>query len=80
MQLVGKQYYETDYNGVHYYGVRLYVTETRNNVEGFATDKLNITSSKPNYKQICEIPVGSHILPLYNRYGKVDDIQVVEKK
>lgn len=80
MQLVGKQFYETDYNGVHYNGVRLHVTEVRSNVEGFAVDKLNITSTKPRFNEICGIPVGSEIIPIYNKYGKVDDVQSVSKK
>lgn len=80
MKVIGKMFYESDYQGKHYSGIKFYVTEQRPSVEGLFADVLKIPVGKPRYDEICKIPVGSEIIPIYNRYGNVEDVQVVEVK
>lgn len=79
MTIVGKQLYESDYNGNHYSGIRLFITEPRDGVEGLSADMLKVPTTKPRFKEICDIPVGAEIIPIYNKYGNVEDVQLVVK-
>lgn len=78
MKVIGKMFYESDYNGKHYSGIKFFVTEERPNVEGLFSDILKIPINKPRYQDICKIPVGADVIPIYNRYGSVEDVQAVQ--
>lgn len=80
MKVVGKQMYDTTYEGKPYSGIRFFVTGDREGVEGTFTDVVKISSTKPRFDEICAIPVGSEIVPIYNRYGKIEDVNVVNVK
>lgn len=80
MKVVGKSLYESDYEGKHYSGIRFYVTDIREDVEGLLADVVKVSSTKPRFQEICAIPVGADIIPIYNRYGKIEDVQAVAAK
>lgn len=80
MKVVGKELYESDFEGKHYSGIRFYITDQKVGVEGFLTDVVKVPSTKPRFQEICAIPLGVDIVPIYNRYGRVEDINVLSVK
>lgn len=79
MKVVGKQIYDGVYEGRPYHGIRFYVTDVRKDVEGLYTETLKLPSTKPRYEEACTYPVGCEVVPVFNRYGQVEDIQLVKK-
>lgn len=42
--------------------------------KGYRVDKFSLSNTKPAYATAQTIPLGAVVTPVYNRYGKVDDI------
>ncbi len=58
-------------------GVRLHVLQADVRVEGFAAEGVFISSKYANYDEVANLPLGSEIIIIYNRFGSVQDIQIV---
>ena len=56
-------------------GAHLFVTYEETGVEGFAAEKLFISSTKLNAK---DVSVGDVLEIYFNRYGKVDKVTVAD--
>lgn len=75
MKVVGYQTSSFDTrDGNHISGCFLFVSEERKNVIGVATERLFLSDNKLNgYKPT----LGDEIKPYYNKYGKVDFIELL---
>lgn len=60
------------FNGFEYESRSIYCTYTSDSVEGIATYKL----SCPARIDISELKIGSEITPSYNRYGKLERLNI----
>ncbi len=58
-------------------GVRLHVLQPDNKVEGYAAEAVFISSKHASYDAVANLPLGSEIIIIYNRFGSVQDIQIV---
>ena len=75
-KLVGKK--DVDFvskDGTNINGVTLYITYSDPKVEGVVAEKIFVSSTKCN---VSTIPVGAEIRVLYNRFGKVENVENVE--
>lgn len=63
-------------DGNEFIGINIFGTVPRDGVEGFATEKLFINSTKQCYSTAIGLKVNDDINVYYNRYGKVDTIIV----
>ncbi|AXH73577.1 MAG: hypothetical protein [Inoviridae sp.] len=56
-------------------GINLHCVDTEEDpVHGSRVERLYIHSAKPGYESSKGIPFGSILTPIYNRFGKVEDI------
>lgn len=60
------------FNGYEYSTRSIYCTYVAESVEGLATYKLSV----PEKVDISGIKIGSEIKPSYNRYGKLEEINL----
>lgn len=57
-------------------GMNIYLTQEKHNVEGVATDKVFVSSTKECYASLANLKIGSEVQLLYNRWGKVESVIV----
>lgn len=77
--LLGKKYYDyTNEKGQRFQGVKLHcIQQNSTPAEGTLTEVVSVGSNKPIYATVESFPFETVITPIYNRYGRVDDIVVV---
>ena len=76
MKVIGIQRNVTfDMNGNRFSGVNLFFTTPKNGVDGLATEKVFVNSTKECYAVACSLKLGDEVHLSYNRFGKIDDIQ-----
>lgn len=75
MKVIGYSHSEFDTkDGNRMSGCFLYLSEERQNVTGVATERIFLTDKKlDGYKPA----VGDEVRPYYNRYGKVDFLELL---
>lgn len=80
MKVVGRKYTKwTNNDGKEMHGLRLFCTEPVEGVDGLSVEAIHLSEDKAGYAGACKnVVVGSEIKPVYNKYGKVDDIMVVK--
>ena len=61
-------------DGKEFTGINLFGIVPRDNVDGHATEKIFVNSTKECYATACSLKVGDEINCYYNRFGKVDTI------
>lgn len=66
--------FDTD-DGKHISGMSLFCEYTSDNIEGYGVEKLFVTDQKLNGLQLA---VGDVIEPIYNRYGKISSVRLVD--
>lgn len=78
LKVVGKRYYDfTNDKNQRFTGVKLHcIQEFSTQKEGFLTEVISVGSDKPVYPIADELIFGTVITPVYNRYGRIDDIIV----
>lgn len=76
MKVVGRKKYSfASKDGGLVTGVSLHCLEkAADPSEGEVALTLSVSSTKACYGTVLSVPFGSEITPVYNRYGKVDDI------
>lgn len=75
MEVVGRRGYEMKNDDGVYTGVTLHCIEAGPTPEsGRLCVKVSIGTRKPGYEKACSVPFGSVITPVYNRFGKTEDI------
>lgn len=76
LKLMGKKYYDyTNDKNQRYTGVKLHcIQELSTPQEGFLTETVSVGSQKPIYYQCDTLPFGSVFTPVYDRYGRIQDI------
>ena len=75
MQIVGIQRGVTfKIDGNTFSGINLYMALEKQGVEGHATEKIFINSSKECFKVASSLKVGDQVDCYYNRYGKVETL------
>ncbi len=79
MKVVGKRSYEMQKDGSTYTGMVLHcVYPAAAPAVGELTQTLSVGSMKPGYATACNVPIGAEVTPVYNRFGKVEDVVVAE--
>lgn len=79
MKVVGRRKYQftNKETGEMIVGVSLHCLENSPDPsEGQLATTLSVVSAKPCYSLALGIPFGSEVTPVYNKYGKVDDILI----
>lgn len=72
--LLGRKEYQGNFEGRSYSGVKLFLVHEDDHADGMICDIEKVSTSCPSYHKIMSIPVGSKVSPIYNRYGKIDDV------
>ena len=62
-------------DGTNINGVTLYITYSDPKVDGVVAEKIFVSSTKCD---VSNIPVGAEIKVLYNRFGKVENIEFLD--
>lgn len=80
MKLIGKKTYSVSNNGAEYHGITCHCVEPATPpAVGQLCVTFSVGDTKPGYPVVQSLQVGDEITPVYNRFGKVDDV-VVHKK
>lgn len=81
LRVLGRKHYDyTNEKGQRYTGVKLHCVQVNSTPEeGFLTEVVSVGSSKPIYPVAVSLPFESVITPIYNRFGKIDDIVLVSR-
>lgn len=67
-------------DGVVYTGIRMHcIAEVPAPGEGQLTEVFSIGTNKSGFANADSLPFGSIVNPVYNRFGKVDDIIVISR-
>lgn len=76
LKIMGKKYYDfTNTEKQRFTGLKLHcIQECASPTEGYLVEVVSIGSNKPIYSQVDAFPFGTVITPVYNRYGKIEDI------
>ena len=80
MKLIGKKTYSVQNNGSEYRGITCHCVESATPpAVGQLCVVFSVGDTKPGYPMVQSLQVGDDITPVYNRFGKVDDV-VLHKK
>ncbi|MCI9438646.1 MAG: hypothetical protein HFH85_16090 [Lachnospiraceae bacterium] len=76
LKIMGKKYYDfTNTEKQRFTGLKLHcIQEFPSPTEGYLVEIVSIGSSKAIYTQVDSFPYGTIITPVYNRYGKIEDV------
>lgn len=76
--LMGKRYYDfTNDKDQNFKGVKLHcIQEFSTQNEGTLTDVISVNSRSPIYHIADQLEFGTVFTPVYNRYGRMEDIVV----
>lgn len=79
LKLVGKKSYDyTNDKGVRYTGIKLHcVQQHATSQEGFLTEIVSVGTNKPIYSQANEYAFGTIFTPVYDKYGRIQDLILV---
>lgn len=61
-------------------GVSLHTVGTSSRVEGEFVETLFISEKSGLYDSVMKAPLGSEIRPSYNRFGSVEDLEIIPAK
>ena len=77
MKLIGKKTYNCTNNGAEYRGITCHCIEPAvPPAVGELCVTFSVGDTKPGYSVVLSLQVGDEITPVYNRFGKVDDVVV----
>ena len=76
LKLVGKKAYDyTNEKVDRYTGIKVHcVQEHASPLEGYLVETISVSSTKPIFSQANEFPFGTVFTPVYDRYGKIQDM------
>ena len=80
MKLIGKKTYDVQNNGASYHGITCHCVEPATPpAVGQLCVTFSVGDTKPGYPVVQSLQVGDEITPVYNRFGKVDDVVIRRK-
>ena len=80
MKLIGKKSYDVQANGGFYHGITCHCVEKATPpAVGELCVTFSVGDNKPGFSVVQSLQVGDEITPVYNRFGKVDDVVVHRK-
>lgn len=82
MKIVGKQTmsFKSKETGELITGIKLHYSEENDKVQGLAVGTEFVVEAKDCYNDALSLPLNASVQFIYNKYGKVDGIVLLEKK
>lgn len=79
LKLVGKKAYDyTNEKGQNYTGIKMHCVQDRpSETEGYLVETISVGTNKPVFATADDLPFGTIFTPVYDRYGRIQDIMIV---